>query len=526
MNRGRVARLVSGIGVAAVMGATVAAVEVLPAPVLASRSPAVLTVPPSITTLVCPGPVRLLTESDASVDLTYDPAFAPAPAGASSVARAVTLAPSSGDGKTGVAEWHPLGAGPGATLEPGGADAAVISESGLAAALVLTGAPVGAVPADLGAAVATTTPAGDLRGLAAAPCARPGTDLWLVGGSTELGSSARLVMQNPGATAATVTLEMWGADGPLALAGPRDFLVPPGSERAVLLEGVAAGQPTIAVHLVSAGGAVGAYLQDAALRGYVASGIDLVVPGSAPSVHQSVAGVALNGARVPGLASVVRLLAPGAVGARAALTVLGPAGAVHLPGAAQVELPPGIVTDVSLDGLPNGTYTVVVDSSAPVVASAMIVRSGTDPRGPIERAWAPAISTSAGGVIALPHGPNGAVVIGAPPTSATGDGALATGVLRAVDAQGGVVRTQTVRVPVGSTLVLRAADLVPSGDPAGVELLVDGGSALVLAVVLVVPLSNGAPGVSVLAALPPVDPTGPVTVRQDPTTGLRPPAKN
>src|SRR5665647_1359986 len=58
VNRGRVARLVSGIGVAAVMGATVAAVEVLPAPVLASRSPAVLTVPPSITTLVCPGPAR------------------------------------------------------------------------------------------------------------------------------------------------------------------------------------------------------------------------------------------------------------------------------------------------------------------------------------------------------------------------------------------------------------------------------------------------------------------------------------
>src|SRR5665811_2298582 len=94
------------------------------------------------------------------------------------------------------------------------------------------------------------------------------------------------------------------------------------------------------------------------------------------------------------------------------LTVLGPAGAIDLPGVNPVELAAGVVTDVTLDDLPDGAYTVIVDSTAPVVASAMVVRSGADPAGPIDRAWASASAASAGGLIALPPGPDLSVVIG------------------------------------------------------------------------------------------------------------------
>lgn len=525
MNRGRLARLGSGIGVVVVVATALATGQVLPAPVLASRNPNVLTVAPPITSVVCPGPVRLLTESDASTGLGSDPAFAPAPAGSSSSARGVTLAPSGG-GLSGAAEWHPVGAGPGAPLAPAGAESAVISNAKVAGALVLTGAPTGADPADLAAAVATTTPAGDLRGLAAASCAHPGTDLWLVGGSTELGSSARLVMQNPGATAATVTIEMWGGNGSLTIAGPRDFLVPPGTERAVLLEGLSAEQHAIAVHLRASGGSVAGYLQDGALRGYQAAGVDLVVPGSVPSTHQSLPGVALNGPLVPGVPNVVRLLAPGATGARASLTVLGPAGVVDLPGARQVELAAGAVTDVTLDGLPDGAYTVVVDSTAPVVAGAMVVRSGADPTGPIERAWVPAAAASPWGLIALPPGPDARIVIGAASASTPGVDRAATGVLRVVSSHGGTLRTQRVNVPAGSTVVLNASDLGAVGDLAGVELTADPGSALVLAAVLTAALPNGGAGISIIVPAPPVHRSGEVTVRDDPTTGLRAAAGN
>lgn len=520
MNRGSVARLVSGIGVVAVVAAAMATVQALPAPVPASRSPIVLTAAPPVTSVVCPGPVRLLAESGASAGPSYDPAFAPAPAGSSTSARGVMLAPSGG-GVNGAAEWHRLGAGPGLPLAPTGAESAVIADTKVGAALVLTGAPTGADPADLAAAVATTTPAGDLRGLAAASCAHPGTDLWLVGGSTELGSSARLVMQNPGATAATVTLEMWGANGSLTIAGPRDFLVPPGTERAVLLEGLSADQHAIAVHLRASGGSIAGYLQDGALRGYQAAGIDLVVAGAAPSIHQSVAGVELHGPLVPGVPNVVRLLAPGAAGARASVTVLGPAGMVDLPGARQVELASGAVTDVTLDGLPDGAYTVLVDSTAPVVAGAMVVRSGADPAGPIERAWVPAVAASPSGLIALPPGPEARIVIGSASPSTPGSDQPTTATLRLVGADGGTLRTQQVTVPAGSTVVLPGSELAGVGGLAGVELVADPGSVLVLAAVLTAALPDGGAGISIIVPVPPVHRSGDVTVRDDPTTGLR-----
>jgi hypothetical protein len=521
VNRGVLARLVSGVGVVAVLAAAAATAHVLPPPVLTARDLSVLTVPPPITSVVCPGPVRLLTGSDASPDLSYDPAFARAPAGSSSVARGVALSSSAG-GVAGVAEWHPIGKGAGTGLAPTGAESAVIAESTLAGALVLTGAPTGRDPAAVGAAVATTTPAGDLRGLAAASCAYPGTDLWFVGGSTELGSSARLVMQNAGATAATVTIEMWGANGSLTIAGPRDFLVPPGTEREVLLEGLAAEQHAIAVHLRANGGSVAGYLQDGALRGYQASGIDLVVPGSAPDTHQSVPGVALHTPVVPGVPNVLRLLAPGTTGTRASITVLGPDGVVDLPGASQVELAAGAVTDVTLDGLPDGDYTFVVDSAAPVVAGAMVVRSGVDPAAPIERAWVAAVAASPGGLIALPPGPDARIDIGSTAVSTPGVEGPATGVLRLVSSDGGTLRTQRVSVSAGSTLVLHGSDLAAVGDLAGVELTADPGSALVMAAVLTDVLADGGAGISIIVATPPVRLTGDVTVRDDPTTGLRP----
>jgi hypothetical protein len=99
----------------------------------------------------------------------------------------------------------------------------------------------------------------------------------------------------------------------------------------------------------------------------------------------------------------------------------------------------------------------------------------------------------------------------------------ATGVLRLVGSHGGTLRTLPVSVPIGSTMVLRAADLAPAGDLAAVELVPDPGSSLVLAALLtsVLPDGGGA-GISILTSVLPVQLTGDVTVRDDPTTGLRP----
>ncbi|MEK8228056.1 DUF5719 family protein [Oerskovia sp. M15] len=97
-------------------------------------------------------------------------------------------------------------------LEEGGATVVSLADVADSQALrVGTGMPV---DTRIAASVGSTTTAGDLRGLAAASCTAPDISQWLVGGSTEVGSSAQLVLQNPGRTPATVRLSVWGRPVP------------------------------------------------------------------------------------------------------------------------------------------------------------------------------------------------------------------------------------------------------------------------------------------------------------------------
>src|SRR5699024_9068701 len=150
------------------------------------------------------------------------------------------------------------------------------------AASVLEAAPIdGAVALAAGTSVARTE-SGDLRGLSAAPCQAPGTSAWLVGGSTEPGDSAQLVLSNAGQTPASVTLRGWGSTGEVDLSAAGSVLVPPGAQRIVLLEALAA-DPRMAVHLTASGGEVTGLVQDSRLRGLVPGGTDLIPPAVAPT---------------------------------------------------------------------------------------------------------------------------------------------------------------------------------------------------------------------------------------------------
>jgi hypothetical protein len=243
-----------------------------------------------------------------------------------------------------------------------------------------------------------------------------------VGGSTALESSAALVVVNPGATAADVTVEVWGPAGPVDLAGGASALVAPGEQRTLVLPGVAAEQRRLVVHVTSAGGQVAAYLQDSLLDGFTPRGTDLVTAGSAPATTQVVPGIAVSGSGVDSVdAGALRLMAPDADGT-VSVRLLGADGDVVLPGAEAVDLAAGEVTDVSLGGLAAGTYTAVVEADVPVVASAMITRTGTpgelDEQPRLERAWA-AATPSGSGVAAVPQGTAATLALGAVPTGRT-----------------------------------------------------------------------------------------------------------
>lgn len=347
-------------------------------------------------------------------------------------------------------------------------------------------------------AVASVTTAGDLRGLAAGACAAPSVEQWLVGGSTDVGGSARLVVQNPGPTAATVHLEAWGPSGQVALGSGGLFVVPAGSQVETLVEAVAPEQRRLALRVRADGGVVTSYLQHHAIAGLLPVGVDLVTAGSAPATSLVVPGIVSGGESVDDPdAPQLRLLAPGTEAGAARVSVYGPDGLVRLRGGESVDLAPGAVTDLSLGGLPAGTYAVVVDTDVPVVAAATWARTGSpaedavDDTAPVDRAWVPALATpvpaattgasaaasaAAGtddrGRAAVPPGTTASVtLVGVPDdrdpsTDPTGS---ATATVRAYAADGSVAGERTVDLTAGTVVTLAVDDVAPGAAVVEVE---------------------------------------------------------
>ncbi|MEN0129046.1 MAG: DUF5719 family protein [Brevundimonas sp.] len=515
---GRSLRAVTGIGVLALVGAVVAAGVRLPAhdPAAADDGTHV-DVPPSAVTLTCPAPLILPASGG---DRAFDPVpVAPAMSvvAAAAASAGTTVAPAAGGA-------------PAATLAPGSAVARISDPAG---SLVVRAEP-GDTAAQVGAVAGSVVTAGDLRGLSAASCQRPTTDAWLVGGGTDLSSTAQLVISAAGSTPAEVTISVYGPSGKVDLTADH-YLVAPGHQRVVVLGAVAPEQRRIAVRVRATGGAVTAYVQDSSLDGFTPQGTDLVVPGAPPAKRQVVPGLSVVEAGVDSpLAGSLRLVVPGARGTTAHVRILGPDGVVALPGAQRVDLAPGEVTDVPLGGLPAGAYTAVVDADRPVLAAGLVARAGAatavDPAPSLERAWVPSSPAGLGGIATIPAGTRGTLVATAVGT--TGD---ATGTLRVIGADGRVVGERKVRIPAGTTgswvaeTLVGDGQLVPgaagqaaaAGSVAALQLVPDDGDVrLAWALVAEVARPDGM-FVSVLAPVPAQDDERAVTVRYDPRVGTR-----
>jgi hypothetical protein len=458
--RGRIVQFSTAVVVLGLAAAVVASPRPARADLAGASDATLVAVAPPRTTLVCAGPLILPAAGSAGS------AFNPVPVAPVTRVDAVTApgadasAPSAATGLLTL-----LGAATAvATLDPstgtasGGVD-------GPSAPVVVQADPAGADPARAAGVTSALVTAGDLRGLAASSCQRPATDLWLVGGSTEISSSADLVIDNAGSTSSDVTVEVWGPSGKVALAGGEHVLVAPGAEQVVGLPGIAAEQRRLVVHLAAAGGNIAAHVQDSLLRGFTPAGTDLVVPGAAPATRQVVSGLVVGASTVDDAdPAVLRLLVPGDMAATAHITMLGADGVVALPGADSIDVAPGEVTDVPLGGLPAGAYTAVVDAPVPLVAAAMITRPGLpgelDDTPTLERAWAASATSGAGSLVAVPRGTAASLVLAA---VADGDdpsaGGAVTANLRVLGSNGGVLAERTVSVTAGSTTLVDVASL-------------------------------------------------------------------
>jgi uncharacterized protein DUF5719 len=257
-----------------------------------------------------------------------------------------------------------------------------------------------------------------LRGFAATACAEAVAESWLVAGATNLGRSGLILLANPSPVAATVDVRVFGEAGAVEAPSALGIIVPAGTQRVLSLAGLAPNLVSPVVHVTSTGGAIAASLEHSVVIGLAPAGIELTGVTAAPATSQVIPGVP-----VPQSGGVeatedhadgddhpaVRLFAPGGDAAEGSIGVVAESGVGG--GTIETTLPPGQVLDVPLGTLDAGTYTIRIESDAPVVAAARTTVGGaqgqTDAAAPSDLAWtvatAPLLDSA---VVAVPPGPS------------------------------------------------------------------------------------------------------------------------
>ena len=223
-----------------------------------------------------------------------------------------------------------------------------------------------------------------LSGLASAACTEPANDVWLVGGSTELGRTTLVTLANPTDVTATVTLEVFTEEGYIDAVSTEGLIVLPGEQRIVSLAGYAPDAIAPVVRVLSVGGQILANLQQSVTRTLMPSGVEWVAPGSGAATQQVIAGVVLSGQHdhdrseisdvTSDLEPGIRLLVPGEKNTEVSITLLSSEGK-------KVEFTANLtaqkVTQLPTAGVPDGVYTVIVTAQEPIVAGVRTVQDSS-----------------------------------------------------------------------------------------------------------------------------------------------------
>ncbi|TFD40741.1 hypothetical protein E3T37_05235 [Cryobacterium sp. TMT2-10] len=372
--------LVGAVGLVIVV-AGVGAAAVVPWPTLEKAPPSVLVSPtPSEQQRVCPGPLLTLAEDSTQAQAASSVGSAEAVYATRSVA--------SGAGWTDP-EVSPLTAPDNAKGDIDGAPLLlrVPVEAGVDAAPLVSGSQSETVASET------------LGGLAIAACSEAASDSWLVGGSTDIGRTSLVLLSNPTTVTATVDLTVFGETGQVDAPGSTGILVQAGSQRIVSLAGLAPNLRSPVVHVQSRGGQVTANLQQSIVRGIAPGGVDVFGASSGPGRTQTIAGLLITaeapeaapteaGGLADGVPSV-RVLVPGDLPATVEVGVTSADGSA--PGTSvQIEVQPGLTTEVPLTGLAPGMYSAALVSDQPIVAAAQSSSAGAPGR---DFAWFTASDT-------------------------------------------------------------------------------------------------------------------------------------
>jgi hypothetical protein len=347
----RAAGATIGVGIAALAIVTAA---FLPIPSYSVAPPA-LDVTPVATPqqLVCPGAALTLGDSEGK---------------AATTAAAVGAATISSGSTQGEAVATPFGTDQGSPV-------------------LLTSSSADDTTATVSGSQAQVVEADGISGFAAAGCSSVSTDAWLVGGATTTGRTTLVTLANPGDVASTVSLDIYGENGAVSAAGATGIEVDAGSQRVLSLAGFAPDTVSPIVHVTSTGGHIVATLQESIVRGLESAGLDIVTATTNPALRVVVPGLVVQSPddlenRIAqsddniDLKTVVRLFVPGSTASNATVNVV-PEGDGATGLSFDAALDPGVVTDVPVEGLTAGTYTVIVTSSEPVVGAVRLSTAST-----------------------------------------------------------------------------------------------------------------------------------------------------
>ena len=237
---------------------------------------------------------------------------------------------------------------------------------------------------------------GELAGLSAVGCAAPRTSQWIATGATISGADMVLILSNPGPTASVVSIDGYGASGPLS-ASSRQVTVPATSSVSVLLAGWFPDENSLAVHVRADGGGVAAWVQASLMNGEVPQGATLA-SAVVPATSQTILGVDPKGT------SLLRLVSPSGE-AHVSVSVADSTGVHPLPGG-QATVAEGTTLEMPLDGASSDSSPIalIATSDREVVAqtttitlgapwaqraSAWIMRSNASPATPLTEATIP-----------------------------------------------------------------------------------------------------------------------------------------
>ena len=271
-----------------------------------------------------------------------------------------------------------------------------VSEITNATELRNTGASVGSSQGSMVVTGSTTQLAAidSMRGLAAASCQQPSSDIWLVGGSTAAGREALLILTNPTPNDATADLSIYSDLGEIEVAGLSGISVLANSTTVLSLASFAPTVATLAVQVQTSGAKLAAWIQHRVMNGTESLGVDYVYPSFAPQLESVIPGFVVRGTEAINQVAVteaisdaghsIRVLAP--TGANVTIQIVSTSAEVF--GAVVTgTVEPGTVKDFPVTELLDGNYSVFVSSDQPVYATAKaaIGNDGATPR--IDFTW-------------------------------------------------------------------------------------------------------------------------------------------